>query len=161
MSDAFPPPDTVGWGKGGEEVANTNFGTVQMSDGYTAPQTLYPNSLEVYTFFVGGAQTTGTEKQGFLMGVGGTIVDVRAYLSTAPTGQSFIVDVMKNGTTLFTTSGNRPTIAAGANASSTTLPDVTSVAPGDRLRIDVIQIGSGTAGSNLYVSVTVKQVNVA
>ena len=71
------------------------------------------------------------------------------------------MDVMKNGVTLFTTSANRPTIAIAGNASTTTLPDVTLIVTGDRLRVDVIQIGSGTAGSNLYVTVAVRVVNVA
>jgi hypothetical protein len=139
----------------------SNFGAVQIGDGYTNPQSLLPNNGECFAQLITGAQTTGTEKLGFLMPVAGTVVDVRAYLSTAPTGSSFIVDLMKNGTTMFTTSANRPTIAAGTNASSTTLPDVVSVAPGDRLRMDVIQVGSGTAGSNLYFAVTVKVANLA
>jgi hypothetical protein len=142
-------------------VANSNFGGVQVSDGYAAPVSLLPSSLEVYQFFQGGGQSVGTEKQGILVPVAGTITDVRAYLSTAPTGSSFVVDVMKNGVTLFTTSANRPTIAAAANASSTTLPNVTAVAVGDQLRVDVIQVGATIAGSNLYVTVTVKQPNVA
>lgn len=115
-----------------------------------------PNAYQTITFFVGGAQTTGNTKAGAIVGVAGTIVDVRAYLDTAPTGSSFIVDVNKNGTTLFTTAANMPTIAASANASSTTLPDITAVAAGDRLTIDVDQIGSTVAGSGLYVTVTIK-----
>jgi hypothetical protein len=142
-------------------MANTQFGAITIADGYASPPALLPNNNEVFTYFVGGAQTTGTEKQGFLMSQAGTIVDVRAYLTTAPTGQSFIVDLMKNGVTMFTTSGNRPTIAASGNASTTTLPDIVSVAVGDRLRIDNIQVGSGVAGSNLYVTVTLKVANVA
>jgi hypothetical protein len=142
-------------------VANSNFGAVQISDGYTTPQTLLPNNGECLTYFIGGAQTTGNEKFGFLMPYAGTVVDVRAYLSTAPTGQSFICDLLKNGTTMFTTQANRPTIAASGNASTTTLPDVTAVAVGDRMRVDIAQVGSGVAGSNFYFSVTIKVTNLA
>jgi hypothetical protein len=134
---------------------------VQISDGYATAQQILPNNNEVFTYFVGGGQTVGTEKQGFLMSQAGTVVDVRAYLTTSPTGSTFIVDLMKNGTTMFTTSANRPTIAISGNASTTTLPDITSVVVGDRLRIDVIQVGSTIAGSNLYVTVTLKVPNVA
>lgn len=141
--------------------ANSNFGGVQISDGQSVPTSLQPNNAEAYTSFIAGVQTTGTEKVGVLVPVAGTITDVRAYLTTAPTTSSFIVDLMKNGTTMFSTSGNRPTIAASGNASTTVLPDVVSVAVGDRLRWDIIQIGSGTAGSNLYLAFTIKQANVA
>jgi hypothetical protein len=119
-------------------LANTNFGAVQVSDGYSGPTALLPGNGEAYPMFLAGAQTTGTEKLGFMVAVAGTITDVRAYLTAAPTTSSFIVDVMKNGVTLFTTSANRPTIAATANASSTTLPDIVSVAVGDRIRVDII-----------------------
>ncbi len=139
----------------------SNLGSVQISDGYAAPTPLYPSSLEVYQFFQGGGQSVGSEKQGVMIPVAGTITDVRAYLTTAPTGASFIVDVMKNGVTLFTTSANRPTIAIAGFASTTVAPNVTAVAVGDRLSVDVIQVGSTVAGSNLYVTVTVKQTNVA
>ncbi len=110
-----------------------------------------------YSFFVAGAQTTGAKKAALLVTVAGTITDVRARLDTAPAGSTFIVDVNKNGTTIFSTQANRPTIAAAGNASSTTAPDVTSLAVADRLSIDVDQIGSGTAGSDLYVTVTVQR----
>lgn len=86
------------------------------------------------------------------------IVDVRARASTAPTGSSLIVDVNKNGTTVFSTQANRPTIAAGANASSTTPPDVFSLAAGDWISVDVDQVGSTVPGSDLVVVVTVREV---
>jgi hypothetical protein len=79
-------------------------------------------------------------------------------VGTAPTGAAILVDVNKNGTTIFTTQGNRPSIAAGGNASSAAVPDVTSLAAGDFLTVDVDQIGSTVAGSDLTVIVTVQRV---
>jgi len=114
-------------------------------------------AYETLNFFLSGGQSTGTLKGGALVGIAGTIVDVRARILTAPVGSTFIVDVNKNGTTIFTTQANRPTVADGENVSSTTAPDVTAVAAGDYLSVDVDQIGSGTAGSNLLVSVTIKR----
>ncbi len=138
------------------------IGTGNIADGAVTPAKLSaPNAEETIHFFIAGGQTTGVKKAGALVGVAGTIVDVRAYLDTAPTTSSFIIDVNKNGTTVFSTQGNRPTIAAAGNASSTTAPDVTALAAGDRLSFDIDQIGSGTAGSDLYVSVTIKRTLVA
>jgi hypothetical protein len=83
-----------------------------------------------------------------------TIRAVQASVGTAPTGASLIVDVNKNGTTIFTTQANRPTIAAAGNTSGkVTNMDVTSLADGDYLTVDVDQVGSGTPGSNLTVLV--------
>jgi hypothetical protein len=108
-------------------------------------------------FFVAGVQTASAKKAQALLNRGGVITAVSAYLDTAPTGAAFIVDVKQNGTTLFTTQGNRPTIAISGNASTTTLPDITTVSRGDRISVDVAQIGSGTAGSDLTVAITLKR----
>lgn len=142
-------------------MGKTNVDELDLATPLANSEIASPNHEETFHFFVSGSQTTGTKKAAALIGVAGTIVDVRAHLDTAPAGSSFIVDVNKNGTTLFTTQANRPTVLAAANASSTTAPDVTALAAGDRLSIDVDQIGSGTAGSDLYVSVTIKRANVA
>jgi hypothetical protein len=74
-------------------------------------------------------------------------------LGTAPTGAAFIVDLNKNGTTAFTTQGNRPTIAIGAFVSAIAFPDIDTLAPNDYLTIDTDQVGSTIAGSDLQVVV--------
>jgi hypothetical protein len=82
-----------------------------------------------------------------------TISNVIASLSTTSSGASVIVDVNKNGTTIFTTQGNRPTITAGAFYDFSSVPDVTSLTSGDYLTIDIDQVGSGAAGADLVVRV--------
>ena len=85
-----------------------------------------------------------------------TIQSVRASVGTAPTGASILIDINVNGTTIFTTQGNRPAIAAGSNTSGkVTNMDVTSVANGAYLTVDVDQTGSIVAGSDLTVQVEV------
>lgn len=80
-----------------------------------------------------------------------TLVDYRLRVGTAPTGASLIVDINKNGTSLFTTQGNRPTVAASGFLASTTMPDITTFVDGDYISIDVDQIGSTVAGSDLVL----------
>jgi hypothetical protein len=82
-----------------------------------------------------------------------TIRSIRASVGTAPTGATLIVDVNKNGTTIFTTQSRRPTIAISANTAKVTNPDVTTLADGDYLTVDIDQIGSTVAGADLTVSV--------
>ena len=112
---------------------------------------------EVLSYSISGAVTTGTGAFRIYNDSGRTwtIVAVRATVGTAPTGASLIVDVNKNGTTIFTTQANRPTIAVSTNTIKRTNMDVTTVADGDYLTVDVDQIGSTVAGSNLVVQVAV------
>jgi hypothetical protein len=118
-------------------------------------------ALQTFSWFVAGNQAAGAKKASFVMPYAGTIVDVRVRADTAPVGSTALYDINKNGTTMFTTQGNRPTIADGGNNSTTTLPDVTTVAVNDRLTFDNDQIGSGTPGADVMYSVTVKRALIA
>jgi hypothetical protein len=87
-----------------------------------------------------------------------TIVGVRLMAGTAPTGASIILDVNKNGTTIYTTQGNKPVIAASANSGGPgTTPDVTALAAGDYITVDIDQVGSSVPGSDLVVTVIVSK----
>lgn len=108
-----------------------------------------------WAFYVTGAQTTGTDKAAYFQTPEKARIDeVRIHLGTAPTGATFIVDVNDDGTTIFTTQSNRPTIAISAtDATSGTPNGGTAVAKNSVLTIDVDQIGSTIAGSDLVVFV--------
>jgi hypothetical protein len=85
-----------------------------------------------------------------------TVISVRASVGTSPVGASVIVDVRKNGTTLFPTNpGNRPTIAPGA-FTVTTVPDVVAFSAGDYLTVDIVQVGTTNPGADLTVQVRVQ-----
>jgi len=135
---------------------NTKFG--QLTDRTKAQ--VNPNGVILLTHYIAGNASAAAKKWSWLVPVAGTIIGVRARADTAPVGAAMIVDVNKNGTTLFTTQGNRPTIADGGNNSTTTLPDVTAVAAGDRITYDVDQVGSGTAGADVSVVVAIKVASV-
>lgn len=84
----------------------------------------------------------------------GEITLARASVNNAPQGSSIIVDINKNGVSIFTDQANRPTILPGELTSGpVTSMDVTSIAPGDRLTVDVDAVGSAYAGSGLIVTV--------
>lgn len=85
-----------------------------------------------------------------------TILSVRASVGTAPTGSSLIVDVNVDGTTIFTTQANRPTItAAGSTSGKVTNMNITTVAAGSYVTVDIDQVGSTTPGYNLSVQLEV------
>jgi hypothetical protein len=82
-----------------------------------------------------------------------TVLGVYISVGTAPVGADVIVDVNQNGTTLFTTPTNRPTIPDGAHTSSLAVPDTVTLADGDYITVDVDQVGSTTPGSDLTVQI--------
>lgn len=110
---------------------------------------------EQFSQTLAGAQTTGTGKATFTNTTGDTleITKVTLHAGTAPVGQALIVDVNANGASVFT-AANRPKIADGATDGSA-VPDVEAdtVAPNQTITVDVDQVGSGTAGSDLTVVV--------
>lgn len=108
-----------------------------------------------WAFYVAGAQTVGANKALYFQTPAKAIIDeVRIHLGTAPTGATFIVDVNDDGVTIFTTQANRPTIAiSGTDATSGVADGGVAVAKNSVLTIDVDQIGSTIAGSDLVVFV--------
>jgi hypothetical protein len=91
----------------------------------------------------------------FISPVACTVTGGKLTAGTGPAGAALICDIHKNGTTLWTTQGNRPTIADGNTSATITAPDVTAIAQGDVLTLDIDQVGSGTAGENLSLTLYV------
>lgn len=109
------------------------------------------------TFSQAGTLTVGSGALRWTCGwAQATIQGTVASVGTAPTGQSIICDVKLNGASIYVTSANRPTITAGTKATSVSpTPDNTEMFLGDYLTVDIVQIGSGTAGSDLVVEVLI------
>lgn len=77
-------------------------------------------------------------------------------VGTAPTGASLVVDVKINGTTVFAASGDRAKVLASAftgEAPATKTGDAIKVLPGQYVTVEVTQVGSSVAGSDLNVDV--------
>jgi|TARA_R110000824_G_scaffold61146_6_gene162908 hypothetical protein len=95
---------------------------------------------------------------------GGTIEGTRITVVTAPTGATGIFDVHLNGTTIYTTQGNRPTIAISAKVSTEAAAPSNAADPvvpwkvynGDLLTVDCDQIGSSAAGAVAGIAITIK-----
>lgn len=96
--------------------------------------------------------TTGTAKVTFRMPFAMTLSDVRASVTTAPTGAALIVDINEGGTTILST---KLSIDAGEKTSTTaaTPPVISDTALADdaEITIDIDQIGSTAAGAGLKI----------
>jgi hypothetical protein len=114
--------------------------------------------ITTLTFAVVGTLAVGTDKAPTILAPCTlTIVKVKLVVKTAPTGAAIIVDVHKNGTTIFTTQANRPQIAISATTGDSGTPDVTALAETDKLTIDIDQVGSTIAGADLTVEIVCNQ----
>jgi len=116
-------------------------------------------AIEPYIMAVTGALTVATGKSRIYLEDNYVVESIRASVNTAPAGASVLVDVNLNGTSIFTTQANRPTIVAGANTAAATMGagTTTAVASGQYLTVDVDQIGSTTAGADLTVVIRLRR----
>jgi len=97
-------------------------------------------------WMISGALSVATELGGvWIIPRSLTIEKAYIYCKNTGTTDSTIVDINKNGTTIFTTQANRPTLAfddADKKAESGT-PDVTDLVEGDIVSVDIDQIAVG------------------
>src|SRR5256885_15622251 len=118
-----------------------------------------PESTQTISLRAAGALTVGV-KDRWESPFNGEVVSVAAVVGTAPTGATAILDLKKNGVTMFTTAANRPTIPISATESATEPsadPDVTTFAAGDTLTLDIIQGGATGAGSDAERTVEISR----
>jgi hypothetical protein len=145
----------AGSGTDGQYLAKDSTAPGGFSWKTPATQTI---TFSLTSFFKTGTLTTTTGVNRLPIDGTYTIVGTRLMVGTAPTGANIIVDIKKNGTTIYTTQANRPTIASGQNAGGPgATPDVTTLTAGDYLTVDIAQIGSTVAGADLNVSVIVSK----
>lgn len=89
-----------------------------------------------------------------------TLTIIGAWVSAGiqPTDAAILVDVNINGSTIYSTQANRPTVNAGTNGGGlSATPDITSFAVGDYLTVDIDQIGSTIAGGRMTVGIIVQR----
>lgn len=140
---------------GAELVPMVQGGTTEQT---TTRQISHLSAWENCPFSHGGALTVKTGVSRYPI-KGGTweVVSVAAMINTAPTGAAVIVDVNKNGTSIFGTQANRPTIAVSTNSATVGAFTATTLTDGDYLTVDIDQIGSTVAGSDLTVVIRMRR----
>lgn len=118
---------------------------------------LLTHAIEVLPFSLGGALTVRTGSHRFYLEGNYTFETCRASVGTAPTGAAVICDVNKNGTTIYSTQSARPTIAVSTNSATGNSPAINTFASGDYITVDIDQIGSTVAGSDLTVVIRLRK----
>ena len=78
----------------------------------------------------------------------GTLIGVICDLGLAATGAPVLIDVLKNGVSIF---GTVPQFAAGVGGVATFVPTDIDVLSTDRYTISILEVGSTTPGADLVV----------
>jgi hypothetical protein len=112
-----------------ENASNVGGGSVSHQFIYELP--------DAFTVDTGGLRAYNRFGSAF------TAAEVHLSVSSAVAGTAIIVDVHKNGTTIFSTQANRPQIAVGQYAGYSTTIDDPALQHGDYYTVDVDQ-GTGT-----------------
>lgn len=140
----------------GTEVTTDMIADQAVTAAKIADATITPTQLAAYApggfiWTVGGTLSTGTNL-GMRYRPNGTITHVEAELlvKTAPTGSAVIVDINKNGVSLFA-SGNRPQIAVGNTEGESTTFNITTGDDDDVYTIDIDQADSSGVAADLAV----------
>jgi hypothetical protein len=140
VKGAVPPPTTT-TGKflkdDGTWASPASEGAKRMTQIYTIPGPLAP----------------GTGVTEFVVTLPGDVVNVWSSVTNTFTGSSVLVDVNINGTTIFATQANRPTIAAGNRRDTAATVDTGAFVAGDRITVDVDQTGTHAAADQITVGV--------
>ena len=80
---------------------------------------------------------------------------IRAYAETAGSGSgNTVLDVLKNGSTIWHTAGNKPTLLGTDTGNfASTAPDITAINEGDRIALQVASIPATTGHARVFMTV--------
>ena len=132
----------------------------------TLLRTKFGNKVLSFTDYVSGALTAATIKKEWVVPFFCSIVDVIVDSETNGVGggTGTIIDVNRNGTSIYTTQANRPTLRANDTGNykwqtngtvPRQIPDVTRLVPGDVLSYDVDQIQTTSGVTRTKIAIIV------
>lgn len=82
-----------------------------------------------------------------------TIERVSVRVKGNPTGSPIIIDINKNGSTIWSNPDNRVQIADGSSTGIQTVFNTTSLSVDDYLTIDIDDVGSTSPGTDLTIAI--------
>jgi len=127
----------------GDHVLDSDKAQALIDNAYIQSNQLY--DFKTYSYTGTLATNTGTKRLYFERS--GTLGSFDAHVATAPVGSAVNFTIKKNGSSIGT-----GTIGAGQTSNNTQSLSTTSFSTGDYLTVDITQIGSTTAGTDLYIN---------
>ena len=140
---------------GNEFYPLTHQAAVYFEDGESLEEKLSktPKETKSISFYIDGILEAGSNVMSVINPYNLKITNVYISTDTPPTGANIILDINKNGESIYTTQSNRPSILVNTTTPTTALPDVTNINVGDKISLDIDQTGSTVAGENLSVTI--------
>jgi|GEM_PF-2765794 len=128
--------------------ASAATGSIMIGQAAGSPIWKAPTSALVW--YIDGTLAAATSQGAtVVLPFGFTCTDIDLRVDTAPAGAALIVDINKAGDTIFST---RPQISDGQTSEAGTHAfSATDLPAGSVITLDIDQVGSGTAGSDLTV----------
>lgn len=111
----------------------------------------------VQTFTAPGTLTSYSGKARWFSPADFEITAITVGCGTAPVGQPIVVDINLNGASIFTDQANRPRILEGNFFATGVAPNNRFVDQNEYLTVDIDQVGSTFAGSDLVVVIQMKE----
>lgn len=107
------------------------------------------------TFYISGGLSIGVKPNRIYnaYGLNRGIARVGLTVNTAPAGADLIVDILSNGASIFTTPANRARVIAGTKEGVSSIIEAPTWNKNTSLQAEIIQVGSGVAGSDLEISI--------
>jgi len=132
--------------KSGVTILNFLGDNINVTDGGTNQVDITISGVQQTIFTSEGSLITvsGQLRIYNLYGINKIISKVFLSVGTPPSTQSIIVDINKNGTTIFTTQANRPAITSGQYTGFSTNIDVPTWGSEEYLTMDIDQVGIGS-----------------
>jgi len=131
--------------------------TITAGDGLTATETNGVVSISITSGAGGGINQAGVNISGNVQVFNGvarwyppksiTLIDITSHVNTAPTTNTTIIDLLKNGTSVLT--GTYPTISIGSNNSNTVLL-TTTLTTTDYLTVNITSAGGS---ADMYIQI--------
>lgn len=129
---------------------NTKARSAQVNSNFSAINGILRPTFEIP---INGTLTVGADLTPYIIiPQNMTIIKAYARVKTSPTGDAILIDINKNGTTIWSTQSNRLTIADAGSSATQTSFNTTSLNEGDYLSFDVDQVGSTTPGQDLTIA---------
>lgn len=136
-----------GLGSAGQVLTSAGAGALPA---WSSPSTPYDAAFTAGYTSAGATQNVAVQSYGFLvMGRTGSFTGEAGYADVAPTGAALILDILKNGTTIYTV---KPQFAAGSQTltAGTLKSDGTEdFISGDRITFAITQVGSTEPGEGI------------
>jgi hypothetical protein len=146
-------------------LSGTQVGVVYASTvGTTGDSLFYLNaatqsvnlSKKMYFWYIDGTSEPGSNVSSTLYILSdGKIFAGRMYAGTAPTGSEIQVDILYNGSSIWTATSSQLILAAGSTSTSVASFVTTNITAGGTFILDVDKTGTTTPGGNITVMLEV------